>query len=405
MSLAEQYVNKADVITPASLVRNAAEALSHEEADRFIDYMVDQSFLKSNARVERMNAPTKTIAKIGIGKNILKPAKSATDPGNTVSTVTDQLTLETKEIIAIAEISDDSLEDNIEGNAFVDHLMRMIAMQAANELEDMCLYGKRIPQVANATHINQLMDGWLTIALEQGHVLDARDAVMFPEVAPAVAEGYIEPRKFSKLLKTLPSIYMGNKRALRFLLPNHIHQDYNDFMGSRRVSTEDPYLLGVGKLTYANIPLQEVPRMSTTRPVTVIGGATTTLAGVFKAGVTTISVASATGIAAGTVLVIDANTGYQEVVYVKNVAGTTLTVDPLMFDHNGGAAVAEVTDDGSEIFLSDYRNLIFGIQRQIRWETERHARRRSTSFVMTLRCDTAVENPDSMVVMKNLKSR
>ena len=400
MSLAESFVNKADVITPATLVRNAAEALSHEEADRFIDYMVDQSFLKNNARVERMNAPTKTIAKIGIGKNILKPAKSAQDPGNTVSTVTDQLTLETKEIIAIAEISDDSLEDNIEGNAFVDHLMRMIAMQAANELEDMCLYGKRVPQVASATHINQLMDGWITTALEQGHVLDARDNIMFPEVPPLVAEGFIEPRKFSKLLKALPSIYLGNKRALRFLLPNHIHQDYNDFMGSRRVSTEDPYLLGVGRLTYANIPLQEVPRMSTIRPVPVVGGFTGTLTASVVAGATLIPAA---GLTAGMILTIDAGTGYEETVYVADAAGNL--TEPLMFAHLGGAALVEVTDDGAEIFMSDYRNLIFGIQRQIRWETERHARRRSTSFVLTLRCDTAVENTDALVIMKNLKSR
>ena len=89
MSFAKQFVNKSSVITPASFT--APGALSREEADRFIDYVVDQSFLKNNARIERMNAPTKTIAKVGIGRKILKPAKSATDPDNTVSIVTESV--------------------------------------------------------------------------------------------------------------------------------------------------------------------------------------------------------------------------------------------------------------------------------------------------------------------------
>jgi len=70
MSFAKQFVNKSSVITPASFTASAA--LSKEEADRFIDYVVDQSFLKNNARIERMNAPTKTIAKVGIGTEDLK---------------------------------------------------------------------------------------------------------------------------------------------------------------------------------------------------------------------------------------------------------------------------------------------------------------------------------------------
>ena len=227
MSFAKQTINKS-VITSNSFT--APESLSHEEADRFIDYMVDQSFMKKNARIERMNAPTKSIAKIGIGKNILKPGKAAVDPGNTVGITTDQLTLETKEIIAIAEISDDSLEDNIEGDAFVDHLMRMIASQASNELDYMCMYGKRITQPNDATSINQLVNGWLTIAAESGHILDARDSALFGNT-----DGFITPDKLSRIVKTMPNKYRVNKQQLRFYTPDDIYQDYNDYLGARAV--------------------------------------------------------------------------------------------------------------------------------------------------------------------------
>lgn len=396
---AQQYINKASVITPDSFV--ASSALSREEADKFIDYVVDQSFMKANARVERMAAPTKTIAKVGIGQNILKPGKSAQDPGNTVSITTDQLTLETKEIIAIAEVSDDSLEDNIEGDAFVDHLMRMIAAQAANELDLMCMYGKRIGNPNEATHIKQLVNGWITIARELGHKVNARDTVMFPGTV-----GEITPDKLSRVVKTLPNKYRGNKANLRFLIADDIYQDYNDFMGARAVATADPYLLGVGRLTYSNIPLTAVSLMPTDRPIVQINGANTTLTNAPAAGTSLLRVATGAGIEVGDTLVLDFGGGYEEVVSVAVVSGTDITINgSLFFSHTSGQTVKECITNGTDLLLSDFRNLIFGIQRDIKWETERHPRRRSTSFVMTLRVDTQIENPDALVLLEGLKSK
>lgn len=408
MSFSKSFVNKAGVITPGTFANAQYNELTREEADKFIDYIVDQSFMKKNARVERMNAPTKTIAKVGLGNKILKPAKSAVDPGNTVSFETDQISLHTKEIIAIAEVSDDSLEDNIEGDAFVDHLMRMIASQSANELDLMAMYGKRVPdaEINNATDINQLVNGWLTLAggsdgtarKDSGHVIDARTSGLFTD-----SNGYITPEKFSRTFKTLPNKYRGNTSNLRFIAPIDIYQDYNDYLGNRVVSTADAYLLGVGNLTYANISVQGAALMPTDKPVVKIGGASTTVTtGVI--GTTALVVASGTSISAGTILGLELGTAYEEVAVVSSINGANITLSaPLQYSHLGGAGVKEVTCDGADMLLTDYRNLIFGIQRDIRWETERHARRRSTSFVMTLRVDTQIENLDSMVLLKNLK--
>lgn len=398
-SFAQNYINKASVVTPDSFT--APSALSVDEANRFIDYVVDQSFMKKSARVERMNSPTKNIAKVGIGQKILKPAKSAIDPGNTVSITTDQLTLESKEIIAIAEISDDSLEDNIEGDAFVDHLMRMIASQAANELDLMCMYGKRISNPNEATDIAQLVNGWITIARENGHVLNARDSSVFED-----DDGFMVPEKLSKVIKTLPNKYRGNKANLRFLVADDIYQDYNDYLGARAVSTADPYLLGVGRLTYSNVPLQSVSLLPVDRPVVDAAGGNTTLTNSPLAGTSLLQVADATGITTGDSLVLNMGGGYEEVVTVAGVAGTDITIDgTLYYPHTSGHTVKEVSTDGTDLLLTDYRNLIFGIQRDIRWETERHPRRRSTSFVMTLRVDTQVENPDALVLLEKLKSK
>ena len=177
-------------------------------------------------------------------------------------------------------------------------------------------------------------------------------------------------------------------------------------MGARAVSTADPYLLGVGRLTYSNIPITSVSLLPVDRPVAVIGGVNTTLTNAPLAGTNTIQVADATDIEVGQTLALGLGTGYEEVVTVASINGTTITLQSdLYYSHKVGVTVKQITPDGSDLLLTDYRNLIFGIQRDIKWETERHARRRSTSFVMTLRVDTQVENPDALVLLEGLTSK
>ena len=53
--------------------------------------------------------------------------------------------------------------------------------------------------------------------------------------------------------------------------------------------------------------------------------------------------------------------------------------------------------------LTENSNLIWGVQRDITIETERSARERATYFVMTMRCDFAVENPKAAGLLKNVK--
>ena len=128
-------------------------------------------------------------------------------------------------------------------------------------------------------------------------------------------DGYIKSTKLSKVVKTLPNKYRGNKGNLRILVADDIYQDYNDYLGARAVSTADPYLLGVGRLTYSNIPISAVSLLPVDRPVEV-GGVDTTLTDAQAAGTNTIQVANADDIVAGQTLALDLGTGYEEVVTV-----------------------------------------------------------------------------------------
>lgn len=294
--------------------------LSIEEADTFIDYMIAESSLMKNARIERMASATKKIYKLGIGSKVLVPATAVEDPGETVSVNTAQIVLTSKEMIAITRVSDDALEDNIEGDEFVDHLMRMIASAAANQLEYAYLMGKVVDP---ATDINELFTGWYERALSErdgSHILDAEDDT----------DRYIEREKFSKLLKALPLKYRGvNKKNLRFIVASDIEQDYADTLAKRNTALGDAAAMGSIELAYRKVPIVPVALLPT------------------------------------------------------------------------NLAVGEA-ENGTFILLTDYNNLIIGLQRDIRIETQREARLRATDFVMTLRGDIQMENTDAVATYKNL---
>jgi len=146
----------------SKMVSLPAIVLEAEEADRFIDYIVDESVLKNSARIVRMNKETKNIRALGLGDNrFLYPGTTFT-AADYLKTLSDQkIPLIAKKMRGCVAIYDDDLEDNIEGNAFADHVMRMVAGKIANELDEIFWIGDTaaIGGFA-ATDTRSLFDGW-----------------------------------------------------------------------------------------------------------------------------------------------------------------------------------------------------------------------------------------------------
>ena len=108
--------------------------LNTEQADRFIDYIVDQSAIMKDAKVVRMNKPTKKVATLDIDDEIFVPGVDGEAQENIKASAMEK-ELVSKEIVAVVKVKDDEIDDNIEGNAFKDHLFRMIAKKGSTQLE------------------------------------------------------------------------------------------------------------------------------------------------------------------------------------------------------------------------------------------------------------------------------
>lgn len=139
----------------------AAGRLNPEQADRFIDYVIDQSVMfKDGIRVRRMNADRADLDKLAVGTRVIRKATEGTAPTDLVGITASKRQLVVTEIILPADVTFTFMEDNIEREDFEDHLMRMFGIQLANDLEDLAIVG----DTASADPFINIETGWIKIA-------------------------------------------------------------------------------------------------------------------------------------------------------------------------------------------------------------------------------------------------
>jgi len=395
-----------------------------EEAEQFIDYIVDQSVLKNNAKIVRMAKPEKLQRTLGIDGKILYPSETFSSLNYKKDVSHNIDTLSVKKARGCVVIYDDDVEDNIEGEAFVDHLMRMIAAGIANDLEEAYYTGVRPVAGTNPLDLNGVWDGWRHRMLTYSNdvtgaatILDATDSGDFSNTTGYIVEQnanapYDWEFKFAKMLKSMPSKYkklQGGLANFRFYLNDQLLQDYIDSLAARNTILGDNAILGQGPIQYGRVPIVSMPLMPTDVP-RVTAGVNTTLASNAAKGATSIVVSAATGATADDYIYIyKAGLEYKaEVVQIDSVDGTTLNLKTaLKWAHTTaeGETVKEVTLDATDCFLTHKDNLIVGILRDIKMETQREAADEATYFFYSLRSDLLLSNPNAVVFLKNLKTK
>ena len=182
--------------------------LQPEQANTFIDLILEQPTILKQVRQIRMNAPERKINRIGFASRILRAAiqtGGANDTGDNdryvrkadrAKPTTSQIQLNTKEVIAEVRIPYEALEDNIEGQSLEGHIMRLIAERAAVDLEELCLAG----DTGSGDAYLALQDGWLKR--------------MTPHVVNNLSAG-VSPDVFTNGLLAMPQKYIRNLAQLK----------------------------------------------------------------------------------------------------------------------------------------------------------------------------------------------
>jgi len=229
--------------------------LSPEQANLFIDKVQEQPTILNQARIVRMNAPSRKINRLGFDSRILKAATqagSANDDGSNdrylaeadrSSPTSAQITLTTKEVIAEIRLPYEVLEDNIEGQSFESHVMGLIAARAAQDLEEWVIQG----DTASGDAFLALNDGFLKSATS--NVLDN-------------ASLGISPTMFKTALLTMPQKYLRNLTQLRHFVTVADHIRYRDNVSKRATGYGDSMLTTNAPINAFGVQVDAAPLMT-----------------------------------------------------------------------------------------------------------------------------------------------
>jgi len=140
----------------------------------------------------------------------MKLAAEAENTGSNAAVQFSKISLTTKKLRLDWELSTESLEDNIEGADLEDHIARLMATQAGNDLEDVVLNGNT---ALTGDALYKAFDGIVKIAKTNGRVVAGAGAAVSRDI-------------FNKALKAMPRKYKQRRPDLRFLAGSNLIQDY-----------------------------------------------------------------------------------------------------------------------------------------------------------------------------------
>ena len=199
--------------------------LNPEQSARFLDYMFDATVIGKVARTVRMKSDTAEIDRMSVGEKLMKLASEADNTAINSGVTFSKISLTTKKLRMDWELSTESLEDNIEGADLEDHIARLMATQAGNDIEDVILNGDTL---LTADGLYKSFDGVVKKAKASGRVVDAAGAAVSREV-------------FNKALKAMPRKYKQRRGDLRFLAGSNLIQDflYANSIGTNQTIPQD----------------------------------------------------------------------------------------------------------------------------------------------------------------------
>jgi hypothetical protein len=390
----EELVRKATITTDAIA---SAGKLNAAQSDRFIDFVIEETVLTDNARVVRFRNESMDIDKIGVGTRVAVPKAEAADPQVRRGITTSKITLTPSEIMVPFEIGDNFRELNIEGDQIEETIIRMMATQLANDLEDMYINGNTLGQ---AVLEGDLIDGGSTtqyvkdsyLALQNGWSLLGDGS----NVVDAAGQN-IGLSIFSQAIRALPTKFRRNRNNLRWFMSPDLWQVYLEKLTTRATALGDNAALGGGGspgpfgITAVPCPLWQF-QPTIVEHIVLTGTTPTALKNgpVSNVVVTpsTLAKVPTTPYLVTTDYVVDAAAG----TITRNGAGAI----------GSGATVKVTYTANPQLMLTHMNNMVIGIGRDIRIEKDRDIYKGVNQYAITAKVSVQFEELTAIAKVKNI---
>ena len=196
----------ANAVNPTGV---AGGILAPEQARRFIDYVWDATVLAKDGRRVTMRANTMEIEKVNVGERVIRAAAQGSPNYTNAGATFSKVELTTKKIRLDWEVSTESLEDNIEGGALEDHLVRLMTNAFANDIEDLAINGD-----GSTGDFLSIMDGFVNrVVTEDSH-----------EAVTVINDNQWTTAAMQDIILALPRKYRALKAGLKFYAGTDVFQ-------------------------------------------------------------------------------------------------------------------------------------------------------------------------------------
>lgn len=240
MQTAKSLIRKAALVT-SDLSSNGG-LMQEAQALRFIHSLVTEARLLSDVRTVGMTAQKQQIDKISFPNRVLRPGKenTALSEADVEKPTTAQVELDSKLLKAETQISDESLQDNIEGEQLRSTILEILRPAVSRDLEELVIDGDTASS-----------DAFLAVL----------DGIRKQSTSNTVAAGSVSLTKdiLRDMLKTLPARFHRMRSMMRFYTSVKAVEDYADSLGDRATGLGDKQHEQNGVVPWRGIPVVPVP--------------------------------------------------------------------------------------------------------------------------------------------------
>ena len=177
--------------------------LRPEQARRFIDYVWDATVLAQDGRRVTMRANTMELEKVNVGERVIRAAAQGLGEYTNAGATFSKVELTTKKIRLDWEVSAEALEDNIEGAALEDHVVRLMTNAFGNDIEDLAINGTG----TGSNAFTSIMNGFVNRVKTGG---DAHESVV------TVSNNAWTTEVMQNIILAMPRKYRAIKSNLKF---------------------------------------------------------------------------------------------------------------------------------------------------------------------------------------------
>jgi hypothetical protein len=194
-----------------------AGILRPEQANRFIDYVWNATTLANDGRRVTMRANSMELEKVNVGERVIRAANQGDATFQNTGATFTKVELTTKKLRLDWEVSAEALEDNIEGGALEDHLVRLMTNAFGNDIEDLAINGTGYS--GDGTFLG-IMNGFVNRTKTDGFshqaVVATKSSTYTNEVGQTVSGANWTTAELQKIILAMPRRYRAIQSGLKF---------------------------------------------------------------------------------------------------------------------------------------------------------------------------------------------